>query len=56
MASPNETETGCEKTGNVPEEIRMARDEVHGMGSATAVLGDAVQTTFGAGEGVGESK
>ena len=37
---PNETEAGCKKKGNVPEEIRMARDEVYKMGSATAALGD----------------
>ena len=57
MTSPYETEAG--KTGNVPEVIRMARYEVHGMGSAIAALGYAVQTPVGARdgeEGVMESK
>ena len=58
MTSPIEMEAGCGKTGNAPE-IRTARYEVHGMGSATTALGDAVKTPVGAGdgeEGVGESK
>ena len=43
----------------MPEEIRTARYEVHGMGSATAALGDAVQTPVSARdgeEGVRESR